>query len=86
MLGKALGWEHYKGRMMRQQSRLVLRFGIVHYPWALTIGQHKSKFIMNQTYIDHEAYERGGFLCLLPHSWKVLTPISRHNFPPMLEE
>jgi hypothetical protein len=39
------------------------------------IVNHKAKMIMNQIYVDHEVYE-----------WRVLTPISRHNFPPIFEE
>jgi hypothetical protein len=64
----ALGWEHYqnKGPRMRQQPSLVLHFGNVPHPWALSIGQHKSKFIMNQTYIDHQVYEWEGSYAYCP--------------------
>jgi hypothetical protein len=47
-------------------------------------------FIVNQTSVDREVVyemeEMGEFLCLLLNSETVLTPISRHNFPPTLEE
>jgi hypothetical protein len=45
-------------------------------------AKHEAKFVMNQTYADHEV---GGFLYLL-NSERVLTPINKHEFPPTLEE
>jgi len=45
--------------------------------------KHQAKFVMNQTYVDHEAYEREGFLSLVLNSGRGLTPISRHNLPPI---
>jgi hypothetical protein len=41
---------------------------------------------MNQTYVDHEAYEWEGSYALFLNSGTVLTPKSKHNFPPTLEE
>jgi len=40
---------------MRRQSSLAPHFGNVPHPWALPVIKHKEKFIMNQTYVDHEA-------------------------------
>jgi hypothetical protein len=39
---------------------LAPHFVNVPHPWALPIVKHNTKFIMNQTYIDHEAYEWEG--------------------------
>jgi hypothetical protein len=35
-------------------------FGNVHHPLALPIVKGKAKFMMNQTYVDHKAYEWEG--------------------------
>ncbi len=41
-------------------------FGNVPHPWALLIIKHKAKFIMNQTYVNHEVYEwEGSYACLI---------------------
>jgi len=63
---------------------------------VLPIVKHETKLVMNQTYADHKACEwegfyaytsiMGGFLCLHLNNGRVLTLISRHNFPPTLEE
>jgi hypothetical protein len=45
--------------------------------------KRQAKLIMNQTYVDHEAYEGEGFLSLVLNSGRGLTPISRHNLPPI---
>jgi len=34
----------------------------VPHPWALPVIKHKTKFIMDQTYVDHKAYEWEGWL------------------------
>jgi hypothetical protein len=34
-------------------------FENVPHPCTLPIIKHETKFIMNQTYVDHEAYELG---------------------------
>jgi hypothetical protein len=36
---------------------LAPHFGNVPHPWALPIVEHQAKFIMNQTYVDHEVYK-----------------------------
>jgi hypothetical protein len=38
-----------------------LHFEIVPHPWALPIIKHKAKFIVNQTYVNHEVYGWEGF-------------------------
>jgi hypothetical protein len=45
----------------------------------LPIVKHKAKFIMNQTYVDHKAYEWEGSYAYSTIVRGVLTPISRHN-------
>jgi hypothetical protein len=67
-------------------------FGIVPHPWALLVIKHKSKFIMNQTYVDHKTYEWkgsyayslivGGFLHLQVDIIFLPSLTSRHNIPP----
>jgi hypothetical protein len=54
--GNVLGWGYSqnKGPQMRRYPSLALHFGNVSHPRALHIVKHKAKFIMNQTYIDHE--------------------------------
>jgi len=39
---------------------LAWHFVNVPSPWALPIVKRKTKFIMNQTYVDHEAYKSEG--------------------------
>jgi hypothetical protein len=41
--------------MMKGEGSPALDFGNAPHPWALPIRKHKAKFIINQTYIDHEA-------------------------------
>jgi len=55
-------------------------------PWALPILEHKAKFIMNQTYVDHEGMNGESSYAYPSIVGRVLTPISRHSFPPILEE
>jgi len=43
------------------ESNSTPHFENVPDPWALPIINHKVNYIMNQTYIDHEAYEWEGF-------------------------
>jgi hypothetical protein len=74
---KTLGWEHSqnKGPRTRQLLKAALYFGNVPHPWALPIIKQKANFIMNQTYINYRHMND-----------RVLIPISRHNFPPTLQE
>jgi len=72
-----------RGPRMRNST---LHFGNVPHPWALPIIKHEAKFIMNHTYVNHKVYEWGGLLALLFNKGRVLTPISKHNFPPTVEE
>ncbi len=58
-----------------------MHFENVLHPWALPIVNWEAKFIMNQTYVDHKVYEWEG-----SYGGRVLTPTSRHNFLPILEE
>jgi hypothetical protein len=69
---------------MRRKLGLALHFGNVPHPWALPlVKKHEPKFIMNQTYVDHQVYEWGGFLCLLLNSARVISrkEIDGHKVP-----
>jgi len=37
------------------------QFGNAPHPWALSTVKHEAKFIINQTYVDHKAYEWEGY-------------------------
>jgi hypothetical protein len=54
--GKALGWGHSQNK----GPSFAPHFGKVPNPRALPIIKHKAKFIMNQTYVDHEVDEWEG--------------------------
>jgi hypothetical protein len=64
----------------------------VPHPWALPIVKQEAKFIMNQIYINHEAYEWedsyayssivGGFLRLQVGIISLPSLRNRHNIPP----
>jgi hypothetical protein len=43
------------------ESSSTPHFENIPHPWALPIINHKINYIMNQTYIDNEAYEWKGF-------------------------
>jgi hypothetical protein len=70
-----------KGADAEAIASLALHFGNVPHHKASPIVKHEADFITNQTYVDHEVY-----LGLLLISVRVLTPISRHIFPAILEE
>jgi hypothetical protein len=61
-----------------------MHFGNVRHPRALPIVKCEAKFIMNQTYVDHEGYEWEGSHAYSSNSGRVLTSISEHNFLPTL--
>jgi hypothetical protein len=63
------------------------------HPWALPIIKHKTKFIMNQSYVDREAYEWEGSYAYSSNSGKGFLHLqvgisslaslrSRHKIPP----
>jgi hypothetical protein len=66
-------------------------FGNVPHPWDLPIIKHEAKFIMNQTYVYHQAYEwevsyayssiGGWFLHLQVGIISLPSLRSRHNMP-----
>jgi hypothetical protein len=63
----------------------------VPHPWALPIVKQETKFIMNETYVDHQAYEWEGsyayssivrgFLHLQVGIISLPSLRSRHNYP-----
>jgi hypothetical protein len=70
-----------KGADAEAIASLALHFGNVPHHKSLPIVKHEANFITNQTYVDHKVY-----LCLLLSSVRVLTHISRHIFPAVLED
>ncbi len=95
---KALGWGHsqYKVSWIRQQLSQAPHFGNVPHPKAFTIVKHEAKFIMNQTYINHNMQEWeghyayssrvGGKLCLLIGVRTCPLLRSKHNIPHIFQE
>ncbi len=63
-----------------------LHFGDVSHPSTSPIVKHKAKFIMNQSYVDHKAYEWECSLCLFINSGRVLTPINSHLWVGYLDD
>jgi hypothetical protein len=73
---------------------VIVKFSLAfwEYPWALLIVKYKAKFIMNQTSIDHKAYEWegsyayssivGGLLHLQVGIISLPSLRSRYNIPP----
>jgi hypothetical protein len=53
---------------------------------ALPMVKHESKFILNQTYVDHEAYQWEGSYAYSSIRGGFCTTIRRNSFPPTLEE
>jgi hypothetical protein len=49
---RSLGWDNKRSP--------TSHFKNVPHPWALLIAKHETKFVMNQTYVDHKAYELEG--------------------------
>jgi hypothetical protein len=49
-----------RGLAWDNKQSLAPHFRNVPHPWALLIAKHETKFVMNQTYVDHKAYEWEG--------------------------
>jgi len=46
-----------RGLAWDNKQSLAPHFRNVPHPWALLIAKHETKFVMNQTYVDHKTYE-----------------------------